>query len=219
MATNVPEVGTDSVAAIYPNMASEVTVDTKRVYSQEDMDVATALRKDTIADAAKVLNTLNDVFEKGMSDVHQSYANEGITLPDSMSMKLTSGGANVSATFPVIDALLGGVLAGTANDLTGNELGQRIRYFQAYYNEMKAGVVVEQYGVEFNKMDPFGVYAKATNQLAKLYSETKGRARRECLTQWYNKELMEQVQVYLESVSSTTLTGLLLTHHLLLVLK
>jgi hypothetical protein len=189
--TNVPEVGTDSVAQIYPGMDAGVTTATKRVYSQEEMDVDVGLRKDAIADAAKILNTLNDVFEKGMTDVHMHYANEGVTLPDSMSMKLTSGGANVSSTFPVLDPLLGGVLAGTANDLTGHELGQRLRYFQAYYNEMKAGVVVEQYGVEFNKIDPFGVYKKATSQLAKLYSETKGRARRECLTQWYNKELME----------------------------
>jgi hypothetical protein len=189
--TKVTELGTAPVEQLYPGMDPAVTVDTHRVYSQEEMDVDVGLRKDMIADSAKVLNTLNDVFEKGMSDVHLHYANEGVTLPDSMSMKLMSGGANVSATFPVLDPLLGGVLAGTSNDLTGRELGQRLRYFQAYYNEMKAGVVVEQYGVEFNKMDPFAVYSKATNQLAKLYSETKGRARRECLTQWYNKELME----------------------------
>jgi hypothetical protein len=189
--TKVTNIGTGPVEQIYPGMDPAVDVTTHRVYSQEEMDVDVGLRKDMIADSAKILNTLDDVFERGMSDVHLHYANESVSLPESMSMKLMSGGANVSATFPVLDPLLGGVLAGTATDLTGKELGQRMRYFQAYYNEMKAGVVVEQYGVEFNKIDPFGVYSKATNQLAKLYSETKGRARRECLTQWYNKELME----------------------------
>ena len=188
--TFVPDIGSSPIDAslVYPGMAAGVDGNTPRPYTLDQMDADNGLLKDTIEDSARILNTLNDVLEMGMTDVEITYANESVTLPDSISMRITSGGAHPTATYPVVDALPGGVLAGTDVDLMGNEMGQRLRYISAYYNEMKAGVSTEQYGVKFNQVDMFKLYDKAVNQLAKLYAETKGRAKREALTQWFNRE-------------------------------
>ena len=185
-----PTLGQSTTTHVPSNMAAGVDGNTPRPYTLANMDTL-ALQKETWDDACKVLTTYDDVFESGMSDVHLQYANEAVSLPDSIGMRLTAGGASTQHTFPVLDPILGSVYAGTANDLAGNEVGQRLRYVQAYYNEMKFGVMTETYGVNYNQVDEFGIYKKATMQLKKLFDETKGRARREALTQYFNVELNE----------------------------
>ncbi len=186
--SNYPKLGTGTVSKIYPNMDAAVTTSTPRPYDLPQMD-ATALQKEAWADGVKVLNTLDDIFEVGMSDVKVTYANEGVSLPGSIGMKLQSGGANITHTFPVLNPLLGSVISGTDNDLVSHEMGQDLSYFTAYYAEEKAGVMTEQYGIKFNQVNEFAIYQKATNQLSKLFAETSGRQKRECLTQYYNIEL------------------------------
>lgn len=182
--------GKSTVQGIYPNMAAGVDTDTSRPYTLANMDTL-ALQKQTWDDACKILSTYDDVLESGMTDVHSQYANEAISLPDSIGMKLTAGGASTQHTFPILDPIIGSLYAGTATDLAGKEVGQRMRYVQAYYNEMKFGIMTEQYGVNYNQVDEFGVYQKATMQLKKLFDESKGRAKREALTQYFNRELNE----------------------------
>ena len=176
--------------ALYPNMATGVDGDTPRPYDLANMD-SLALQKQTWDDACKILPTYEDVFESGMTDVHTTYPNEALSMPDSIGMRLVAGGASTQHTFPILDPLRGSLIAGTTNDLAGNEVGQRLRYVQAYYNEMKFGVMTEQYGVNYNQVDEFGIYQKATMQLKKLFDESKGRAKREALTQYFNIELNE----------------------------
>jgi hypothetical protein len=185
-----PTLGQSTIQEVYSNMAAGVDTDTKRPYSLANMD-SLALQKQTWDDACKVLSTYEDVFETGMSDVHVTYPNEAISLPESIGMRLVAGGASTQHTFPVLDPILGSLYAGTSTDLAGKEVGQRLRYVQAYYNEMKFGVMTETYGVNYNQVDEFGVYQKATMQLKKLFDESKGRAKRECLTQYFNRELNE----------------------------
>lgn len=146
--------------------------------------------KETWEDTLQLLSTSNDIFEQGMSDTIGVYGNEGVSLPDSIGMRISSGGDKTKHTFMVLDPLPG--LPGAGNEsLLGNEKGQNQRQFNAFYNEVKDGISVLQYGVDYNYKNAFGMFERATGQLAKYWSETKGRMKRECLVEVYNRELSD----------------------------
>ncbi len=185
---NVNVLGTGPVNAIYPNMASGVDTDTHRVYDYAQME-AEGLEQEVVwEEVLRATSTLPDVFELGMADVVDVGAS-GMSIPNGCGMKLSGNGQSGTYRFPLLDPLVGTPLAGVDEDLMGRERGQRMRYTEAHYNEMKDGVKTETYGVNFNKIDIYGIYERATAQLSKYWQEVKGRAKREALTQWYNIEL------------------------------
>jgi hypothetical protein len=181
------QMGTGVLDKTYSNMASGVDENTFRTYDLTEMDAA-ALEQQTWEETLRMTSTLKDVFELGMADVID-VTDRGMSIPNGCGMKLTAGGASTVHRFPLLDPLVGTPRAGTGEDLLGYERGQRMRYVEAFYNEMKDGVIVEQYGVNYNKVDVYGIYERATSQLNKYWAEVRGRAKRECLTQWYNIEL------------------------------
>lgn len=185
--TQLNEMGTGVLDKTYSNMATGVDTATNRTYDLGEMD-ALALEQQTWEETLRITSTLKDVFEVGMADVID-VTDKGISIPNGCGMKITAGGASNTHHFPLLDPLVGTPRAGTDEDLLGYERGQRMRYVTAFYNEMKDGVIVEQYGVNYNKVDVYGIYEKATPQLTKYWAEVKGRAKREALTEWFNIEL------------------------------
>jgi len=184
----INSLGTGPVDATYSNMATGVNVNTHRTYDMTEMDVAEGLEQSTWETTLRETSTLKDVFEDTLVNVIDlDY--QGMTVPNGCGMKLTAGGQSVTHRFPLLDPQIGAPRAGIDEDLLGYESGQRMRYVEAFYNEMKSGIIVDQYGVNFNKIDVYGIYEKATSQLNKFWAEVKGRAKREALTQWYNIEL------------------------------
>jgi hypothetical protein len=125
----------------------------------------------------------------GMSDTVEMYANKGFSIPDAIGISAKAGGASITHTFAVIDPYAGGVRAGINEDVLGFEKGHRLRYIQALYNEVGTGVITEEYGVLANRIDTYGVYDSVNQRIAKFWAEIKGRMKRECLTQVYNREL------------------------------
>ncbi len=184
----INKVGTGALDVTYDNMAAGVDVNTHRVYTMDQMDVNEGLDISTWESTLRLTSTLGDVFETAMANVME-LTDKGMSIPDSCGMKLSVGGASSVHRFPLLDPLVGTPRAGTDEDLMGFERGQRMRYTEAYYNEMKDGVMTEQYGVNANKIDHYKMYENAVGQLTKYWAEVKGRAKRECLTQWYNIEL------------------------------
>lgn len=166
----------------------ELNASDSRPYTLAQQKVEGGLKQQSWEQALQILSTTNDVFEVGMADAEINYANMGISIPDAIGMRMSAGGQNSVHTFPVLDPITGLPIAGTTS-LQGKEKGQNMRYVQAYYNEVKDGLATEQYGVGYNYENAFGMYENATNQLTKYWAETKGRMKRECLVEWYNREL------------------------------
>jgi hypothetical protein len=189
MADPIVKVGTGEATGFPRNLGVDMTKNTPRNYSYEDMK-ATELLQQKWETELRELSTLDDVLSKGMTLVRNSYSTDGIAIPDSIGMTITSGGQNTVHTFPVLDALGGHPLAGNAS-LQGKEKGQSMRFVKAYYNEEKDGVKVQTYGVAYNYENAFGMYEKATSQLTKYWAEVDGRQIRECLVQWLNREVVE----------------------------
>jgi hypothetical protein len=175
---------------LYVGMDVAVDTTTHRDYNLEQMDVEGGLHKFSWDSDLQTLATLNDVFDMGMSDTVDIYANnKGFTIPDAIGISAKAGGAAITHTFPVIDPYAGGVRAGINEDVLGYEKGHRLRYIQALYNEVGTGVITEEYGVLANRINTYGVYDSVNQRIAKFWAEIKGRMKREALTQVYNREL------------------------------
>lgn len=150
---------------------------------------ATALIQQSWEQDLRILSTTDDVFETSMTDVEGSYATKGLSIPNSIGVRLTAGGQNSVHTYPVLNPLTGKPISGTGS-LLGNEKGQSMRFVRAFYNEVKDGVAVQTYGVGYNYDNAFRMYEKVTTQLTKYWAETRGRMKRQALVEWYNEEVL-----------------------------
>ena len=196
MAT-IPFIGTGTLAAnsAFPNapfipadMAGGVNGATARPYTMNDMNVDDGLEQKIFWETTlRMTSVLNDVFESSLTEV-AGVTGKGMTIPNSIGIKLTGQGQSGTYTFPILDPLVGTPRAGTGENLMGFERGQRMRYTSAYYNEVKDGVIQNTYGVEYNKIEIFGMYQQITSQLNNYWKEVKGRMKREALVEWTNTE-------------------------------
>ena len=192
-ATYDKAIGTEPIpAADLPSgMDGAVDVNTYRDYNLGEMDVADGLHKFSWDDSLRTLATLNDVLDMSMSETVDLYANKGLSIPDAIGIKVQAGGASITHTWPVIDPYVGGTRAGINEDVQGFEKGHRLRYINAYFNEVGMGVVTAEYGIEANRVNAYGVYDSVNQRVAKFWAEIKGRMKREALTQIYNRELVK----------------------------
>jgi len=185
---NTPYIGTGVIDKTYTDMKSGVDTSTYRPYTMDQMDVDDGLEQRIFWETTlRMTAVLNDVFEKSLTEV-AGVTGKGLSIPNSVGIKLTGQGQSGVYTFPILDPLVGSPRAGTAENLMGYERGQRMRYTSAYYNEIKDGVIQETYGVNYNKIEIFGMYQQITSQLNNFWREVKGRMKRECLVEWTNVE-------------------------------
>jgi hypothetical protein len=178
---NTPFIGTGVIDKIYPNMKGGVDTATNRPYNMDQMDVDDGLEQKTFWETTlRMTSVLNDVFESSLTEV-AGVTGKGLSIPNSIGIKLTGQGQSGTYTFPILDPLVGSPRAGTGENLMGYERGQRMRYTSAYYNEIKDGVIQDTYGVNYNKIEIFGMYQQITSQLNNFWKEVKGRMKREAL--------------------------------------
>lgn len=161
-----------------------------RPYSPATQDVAAGLTQQSWDTTLQVLSTGNDIFCSSLADAEMSYANKGLSIPDSVGIRITAGGQNAVHTFPLLNPVGGKTRNGTAS-LLGHEKAQSQKYVRAYYNEYKDGLAVTEYGVAYNYENAFGMYQSATSQLTKYWEETFGRMKRQAIVEWFNEELLE----------------------------
>jgi len=185
--------GTSPVAAAeFPSQYTspgigDIDVNTQRPYSLTESD-ATALLRDSISTDLKLIPVPRDIFEQSMTDVSASSYKVGVELPNSIGARLTAGGANITDTIPLLNPMVGGLVAGNL-DLEGLEDGQTFRYVKVYYQEQQLGVATLTFGVKFNTLDIYGTFGMSLPQLKTKYREIKGRQKRECLINWFPTEM------------------------------
>jgi hypothetical protein len=174
----------------YPGMASGVDSATGRPYSTSEME-ATALQLDAKNTTLTFRATLSDVFVASMGNVVKNHNSDEFTLPDTMCMKMTAPNGAKTMSMTVADPLRGATRAGD-DQQSGFEIGQRMRYMLAHYNEYSQAVSTTTRGVEHNTIQgQFKLYDYAQPQLSKYFQEIDGRQFRQSSLETYSSELIK----------------------------
>jgi hypothetical protein len=150
---------------------------------------ALALKQQSWEQQLQLLSVSSDIFSAGVTETVESNAADGVTIPNAIGMRISTGGQNSVHTMPVTDPATGRPIPGSGR-LLGNERGMNMRFIQAYYNEQKYAIATQTRGVRYNYENAFGMYEKATVVLQNFWKETKGRQKRQCLVEWYPDELL-----------------------------
>lgn len=185
--TLTPAVGVTG-SPLYPGMVG-VDGTTKRPYTLAQMDSDAALSLDAINTDLAVSATLQDCFASSVADV--IYTGKGkVTVPDSIVMRIDAAPTGAkTVTMPIKDPIRGLPRAGTGEKQAGYEVGQKVRYITAHYNEYSQAIATETWGVNFNDVDKFGLYREANPDLAKYFEEVTGRQYREASLETVTYEL------------------------------
>lgn len=170
-------------------MASTTDENTYRPWTLTEQDVD-SLNLDAIQTELAFRSTLSDVFTKNMDYVVKNTNSDEYSLPDSMLMKLNAPGGARTLRMPIADPIRGAMRAGD-DEQSGHEVGQRMRYMLAYYNEESQAVATTTRGVEYNSIqEQFQLYNYVQPQLSKFVLETTGRQFREASLETFNTELI-----------------------------
>jgi len=175
-------------SSVYPNMADGVDGSTYRPYSLAESDVENGLRLDAINTELMERATLSDIYASSVENVIHNMGDE-MTIPDAIVTKMTAPAGSRTITVPITDPLRGTPRAGDDRQ-SGFEIGQRLRYMTAHYNEYSQAVVVKTFGKDYNDLEGhFKLFSKATPQLSKYFKELDGRQFREAALETYSSEL------------------------------
>lgn len=193
MSTNKVFPGSTDLGAAYSpyqGMASGVNSTTGRPYSTADMEAA-SLQLDAKNTTLSFRATLSDIFSASMGDVIKNDNSDEFTLPDTMCMKMTAPLGAKTMSMTVADPLRGAPRAGD-DQQSGYEIGQRLRYMIAHYNEYSQAVSTTTRGVEHNTIQgQFKLYDHAQPQLSKYFMEIDGRQFRQAGLETFSSELIK----------------------------
>jgi hypothetical protein len=186
-ATNINQVGSYVNIADYPVQGS-IANSTVRPYTLDGLDVDSALVLDAIETKLRLEATLDEVFVDLGSDV--VFTGKKVSIPDAciLRLKTPQKGARTQ-TIPFLKPLKGSGRYGTDEKLPGYERNQGIKVLKAYYNEYCQGMSGEEWGVNFNDVNKFGLYDQIQPSLSRWFKEEHGKHYREALLQTYSTPL------------------------------
>lgn len=173
--------------SVPPNMATGVDGTTARPYTLAQMDVA-SLTQEMVDTNLQVMSTPDDPYISNMENVIVGFDGKA-RIPDAVTMKVNESGANSVVKLPVVDPLRGNPRAGTDEEQAGYELGVKVRYIEARYNEYSQAIGSLGYGVNFNHLQRLKIFDQNTPLIAKYFQELLGRWCREAGLQTYTYEM------------------------------
>lgn len=151
------------------------------------MDVDAALVLKAIEKKLQLETTLGDIFEELGAEVVNS--GKKMMVPNAIFFKLEAveTGAR-QVTIPMIKPLSGAPTIGNSTPV-GSEETRSMNYVTFYYDEYSHAVAVENWGINYNEMEMYGVFARAQPDLSKYMREFRGQRIREALLLTYDSVL------------------------------
>ena len=165
------------------------------------VDMVAPVEADTLSDMAatalqlkawnKTLRercTLDDVYNRLKVAIDPVKQN---TIPDNaifMQFEAAPTGAH-SYTFGMSVPLQNAPQEGTAETVLGNEEQLDLLSLTIYYNEIKKGVALKGWGIDFEDLSQTGVYGQVNAKFVKYFQELRGRRIREAQMLTYSSEL------------------------------
>jgi hypothetical protein len=186
-ATNLSQVGTYVNITGYPSQGSVANSST-RPYSLSTLDADSALVLQAIDTKLRYEATLDDVFVDVGADV--VFTGQKVAIPDAciIRLKTMEKGARTQV-IPFLKPLKGTGRYGDSEAQVGYERSQGLKYYSASYNEYSQAMVGEEWGVNFNDVNKFGLYEEIQPSLSKWFKEETGKHYREALLQTFSTPL------------------------------
>lgn len=182
-------IGKNTIPAgsVPPNMATGVDETTSRPYTMAQMDVE-SLTQEFVDTNLQIQSTLSDPYVSNMADVIPTFDGK-VQIPDAITARITADGGNRSVKLPVIDPLRGNPRAGTQEEQVGYEIGVKVRFIEAFYNEYSQAIGKLGYGVNFNHLQKLRIFDQSTPLISKYFQEIVGRWCREAGLQTVTYEM------------------------------
>jgi hypothetical protein len=159
-----------------------ITTSTVRPYTLTNMGVNTGLQITAVERKLQIEATLDDVFIDVGADV--VFNGKKVSVSDAIVTRLKAiDKGSRSQIIPIVRPLAGPGVGGTAEDMMGSERSQVLKYMKVYYNEYAQGMMGEEWGLNYNDVQVFGLYSQIQPALSKWFKEDTGRQYREALLQ------------------------------------
>lgn len=179
--STINKIGTQTITDGYPSVGS-IGSSTARPYSLADMDVDSALLLYAIEKKMQMESVLDDCLVDLGQDV--VFTGKKVQLPSAaiMRLKTPEKGAR-TITVPFLKRPSGSPRAGDAEPQQGYERGQNVKFMDAHYNEYSYALAGEEWGINFNDVDKFGLYREIQPQISDYFKELTGQYYREAMLQ------------------------------------
>jgi hypothetical protein len=182
----IEKIGSQTLVGGIPSNGT-IADSTARPYSLANMDVDSALILHAIEKKLQIESTVDDIFVDIGTNV--VFTGKKISVPDKCIMRIRAEKGAKTITMPILKAAQGAPRAGTAEPQQGYERGQVLKYMQCSYNEYSYALAGEEWGVNFNDVNKFGMYEQIQPQISKYFKEFTGKCYREALLETFSYPL------------------------------